>query len=195
MRIFEHRTQMVNRYRLTNRPLTEYVESTGDVFRPGIKLIIERCGDLEALVRSFDFSNHGTEREFSSIKQRILLTEDDDWVLTTVSVGRGDLILDYKHRRRTRQFMAKCGQNNCNGGTNNTPIYNSCSLVLCAPRVEALLRFVTPHDNGEALIKIPSRPNDNFVIIEHDGAKRRELTFSRHYSSSNEEYVWVKEFM
>ena len=202
MRILEYQMQMTGFYHLTNYPLAEDSEDLGSATRPGIRLIVEQCNDLEDLVEGFSCMDADEEKEFGPIKREVLLGESKDWVLTTVDVRGPAIWLLYSNPEYTRQATARreCVHQGETIDEESRPHDLFRLELLFYPNDGATLRFVTPRNDGSGdadttLVQIPSNPKESLVVTEFDGHKRRELTFLGNYSPEGDEYIWVKEFM
>ena len=204
MRILAYKIQMTGHYHLTNYPLAEDSEDLGSATRPGIRLIVEQCNDLEALVEGFSCTDVDDEKEFGPIKREVLLGESKDWILTAVDVCGPAIWLSYSNPEYARQATARRERIHQGETVDEEPLPQDLFILelLSYPNGGATLRFVTPRNDGSdyadtTLVQIPSSSKGSLVATEFDvgGHKRRELTFLDDYSPELDEYVWVKEFM
>lgn len=170
--------------------------------RPGIRMTIEHCDDLDKLYAAFKYSRvDGVRPKFERQLPRILRGNEPSWKLDSVWFSGGSLYLSFINEALYKKYLAKSEALNRRGHRVDCYDFFAESAVLDSyesiwRNITTDLRFEVNNPNvGSTTVTLLSfGPQRTTCITEFDGNKKRCWDFQRSLSIREDSYK-VTEWM
>lgn len=165
MRIMDYRVLMSDNigadegYVISNEILCSDPSREGDMHNSGIKMTVEKCNDLELLLRCFTYVITGDEENphFSQCYKQALYDENTSWKLTAVRLDHRFMWMIFQNRELYDRYYDDTE-------SSNRPYYQECVCfeMLGDKKIQAQLKFEIEHAGS-------SEPETTIVSFSYCG--------------------------
>lgn len=170
---------------------------------PGMRMIVEECGDIEKFYASFEYRRvDNAHPKFERQMLTVLRGGLPEWKLESVDIDNHELHLGFMNETLFDKYASKCraieAWNRAHPHFRRyaPPPFYAESAISYKPDIGAKIRFELDNPvSGNTEVTIVSFFQDwNNSVTEFDGNKVRTFTF-QHEESLNQYPISVKEWM